>query len=105
MIHKINKKYKKSRRFTTKRTLRRNKSRVGGEIKNSCARIFIPCNEFIFEHNGQIYKIKQKNSFSKSTYSLFANMARTIESTDIETFISKLKDLEEHKPIVNLPKM
>lgn len=88
MVRKIN---KKSRRFTNKRTLLRNKSRIGGEIKNTCARIFKPCSEFMFNHDSQRYIIKKTITLSKSKYSLYDQQnTEIITSTDIKTFIDKL---------------
>ena len=91
MVRKIN---KKSRRFTNKRTLRHNKSRIGGEIKNTCTNIFKPCAEFMFNHDDQMYIIKKTITSSKSKYSLYMQEKDTkntkITSIDMKTFIDKL---------------
>lgn len=101
MVRKIN---KKSRQFISrrrrgvinKRTLRRNKSRVGGEITNTCS--LKACPEFTFVYNNVSYKIKKTITFKwgeKNKYSLFRTnngpeMKIDIENLECKDFITKI---------------
>jgi len=78
MVRKINKKSRRNisrrrRGVVNKRTLRRNKSRVGGKIKDTC--ILNPCPKFTFEYNNSKYSIEKKPGVfgRNSTYNILPN--------------------------------
>lgn len=110
---------KKSRYFTKKRTLRRNKSRIGGEITNTCN--LKACPEFTFDHNFDYYNmandenINYKQSYtiqknisimSISKYGLIHPISRNIliDFQDINSFVSAFieysKSVQLHKPFI-----
>lgn len=110
---------KKSRYFTKKRTLRRNKSSIGGEITNTCN--LKACPEFTFDHNFDYYNMAndenihytqsytiQKNIsiMSISKYGLIHPISRNIliDFQDIDSFVRAFieydKSVQPHKPLI-----
>lgn len=110
---------KKSRYFTKKRTLRRNKSRIGGKITNTCN--LKACPEFTFDHNFDYYNMaNDENIHYKQSYTIQKNVSIMSINTyglihpiskniligfqDIDSFVRAFieydKSVQPHKPLI-----